>query len=384
MADRTITVDVQSNLREQTQEAKQLNKELDKLDNQRTASRTGSRAADAALGVSGGGTTGMDRGTTGAGGRGGERDFARQAQGLGGLVHVYATFAANIYAVTAAFNALSKAQDTANMIKAADKLSAAYGISLTNVAKSIQNVTDGAISMRDALSMANLGGTAGISSKQMSDLAKVAKGASLALGRDMTDAIERIYRGTIKVEPELLDELGIMVKVDEANKNYARSLNKTVTELTDFEKHQAFANAVTEQGLKKYRSIIELGANPYSRLLASTKDLGDSTLRVVSEGLAPLVNMLSSNPTALALALAYVVKTLVGMAVPAVKNVGAAWLSSLEDSKLAINTQIAHIDKLKEAKRIEVEAYVLAEKEKVQSAVQASKQMGVLKRKSSV
>ena len=374
MADRTITVDVQSNLREQTQEARNLNRELDRAGTQRSTSRTGSRAADAALGASGGGTTGMGRGTTGAGGRGDERDFARQAQGLGGLVHVYATFAANIYAVTAAFTALSKAQDTDNMIKAADKLSAAYGISLTNVAKNMQNVTDGAISMRDALSMANLGGAAGMSTKQMSDLAKVAKGASLALGRDMTDSIERVYKGTIKVEPELLDELGIMVKVDEANKNYARSLNKTVAELTDFEKHQAFANAVTEQGLKKYRSIIELGANPYSRLLASTKDLGDSTLRVVSEGLAPLVNMLSSNPTALALAIAYVVKTLVGMAVPAVKNVGAAWLSSLEDSKNSINAQIAHIDKLKEAKRAEVEEYLSAEKQKVQVAVAASKQ----------
>ena len=156
MADRTITVDVQSNLREQTQEARNLNRELDRVGTQRSTSRTGSRAADAALGASGGGTTGMGRGTTGAGGRGDERDFARQAQGLGGLVHVYATFAANIYAVTAAFNALQKAADTTAMVQGADTLSARYGVSLKNVSKELKDISGQALSTADALQFASL------------------------------------------------------------------------------------------------------------------------------------------------------------------------------------------------------------------------------------
>ena len=58
------------------------------------------------------------------------RDFANQAQGLGGLVRLYATVAANVFAVTAAFNALSQAMDTANMVKGLDTLGAASGRSV--------------------------------------------------------------------------------------------------------------------------------------------------------------------------------------------------------------------------------------------------------------
>ena len=44
-------------------------------------------------------STGIGRGTAAGASRGDSRDFARQAQGLGGLVHIYATFAANVFAV---------------------------------------------------------------------------------------------------------------------------------------------------------------------------------------------------------------------------------------------------------------------------------------------
>ena len=45
---------------------------------------------------------------------------------------------------------------------------------------------------------------------------RVARGASLALGRDLADALDRLTRGAIKLEPEILDELGIMVRLDDA------------------------------------------------------------------------------------------------------------------------------------------------------------------------
>ena len=72
--------------------------------------------------------------------------FAAQAQGLGGLVRVYATFAANIFAVTAAFSALSKAADTANLIKGLDQLGASSGETWARWVKTGRN-PDGAISV---------------------------------------------------------------------------------------------------------------------------------------------------------------------------------------------------------------------------------------------
>lgn len=346
MADRTITVDVQSNLREQTQEARNLNRELDRAGTQRSTSRTGSRAADAALGASGGGTTGMTRGASGAGGRGDTRDFARQAQDLGGLVHIYATFAANVYAVTAAFNALSKAQDTSNMITAAKELSAVYGVSLSNVAKQLSAITDGAISAKEALQFATMGASAGLNTKQMSELSKVAKGASLALGRDLADSMQRIYKGAIKVEPELLDELGIMVKLDQATSDYARTIGKTSSSLTDYERRQAYVNAVIKEGSDKFGELADKSSNPYSKLLAQSQNVLTTMGMVINKGLAPIVELLSQSPMGLAAAILGVVGILTKMAVPSLntfieKQHALATASSTAAAKLAADSRTA-------------------------------------------
>ena len=61
----------------------------------------------------------------------------------------------------------------------------------------------------------------------MEGLTRVAKGASLALGRDMGDALDRLTRGAIKLEPEILDELGIMVRLDDATETFAATLRKS-------------------------------------------------------------------------------------------------------------------------------------------------------------
>ena len=322
MADRTISVELQTNLKEQTEQAKQLNATLEKLvatldkassRTRRSKGSTGTRAADAALGIS---ETGMARGTTGAGGRGGERDFARQAQGLGGLVHLYATFAANIYAVTAAFSALQKAADTTAMVQGADTLSARYGVSLKNVGKELQTISGQALSTADALQFASLGASAGVTQKQMTQLATVATGASKALGRDLNDAMQRIYRGAIKLEPELLDELGIMVKVDEASATYARSLGKTALQLSDVEKRQALTNAVIEQGTRKFGEAAEIAANPYTKLVAAMRDLGQTVLERVNGPVGILVNLLSQSPTALVSVVTLLIGKLAKMAMP--------------------------------------------------------------------
>lgn len=313
MADkRVVIVDVKSNLREETRAAKDLNKELTKA---KSASRTGSRAADAALGTSGFSETGLRRGASGAGGRGDSRDFARQAQGLGGLVHVYATFAANVFAVSAAFNAMNRAMNTELMLKSADALSARYGVALKGVANSIREVTDNALSMRQAIEFSNLGGAAGLTTDQMARLATVAKSASQALGRDLADSMNRVYKGAIKIEPELLDEIGIMVKVDQATAEYARTVGKAASQLTDFERRQAFVNAVTEQGARKFQDISGQ-VNSFSKLTSALTDLQDGALGALNKGVAPLVDLLASSPTALIAAVGVVIAKLTKMALP--------------------------------------------------------------------
>jgi hypothetical protein len=352
MADtRKVTVEVTDNgtLKQVAGEARKLNDVLDRTAQPR---KVQTRAASAALSASGGigggaippTTEGLGRGTAGAQGRGDARDFGRQAQGLGGLVHLYATFAANVYAVSAAFNALSKAADFTNMEKAADILSRKVGASINGLAKDMKDLTDGAISMADALGSASLASSAGLTTTQIKELTTVAKGASIALGRDMTDALQRVFRGTIKIEPELLDELGLMVKVDDANKAYAKTLGKTVSVLTDYERRQAFVNAVTTQGINKYKELADQAANPFSKLFSTIKDLSTGVLTTMNSVLGPFVNMLSQSPTALLLGMIAIVGLLLKQAIPAIGNMREAWIASSKAAQDAVESQIAAIE----------------------------------------
>ena len=244
-------------------------------------------------------------------------DFARQASGLGGLVHVYATFAANMFAVSAAFNALSKAMDTSNLIKGLDQIGAASGRNLGSLAKQMVATTNGAISLQQAMTSTAMASSGGMTNDAILRMTEVAKKASLALGRDMTDSMDRLTKGIVKTQPELLDELGIMTRVIPAQQAYAQQIGKTVASLTDFEKRQAFANAVLAEGEKKFGSI-NLDTNPYSKILASMQNLAQTGLSLVNTVLAPLVNMLSASPTGLAVAMTAIGTSLLKQAIPAI------------------------------------------------------------------
>jgi lambda family phage tail tape measure protein len=255
------------------------------------------------------------RGSAGATGASG-RDFANQARGLDGLVRLYATYAANLFAAGAAFRALSDAADTSNMIQGMNQLGAVTGLALGSIAKNLMNATDGAISMREAMEATTKGTTAGLSGKQMEQLGQVANKASKALGVAMPDAISRLTRGISKLEPELLDELGLFTKIGPATENYARSIGKTASQLTDFERRQAFANAVLKEGLEKFNSI-DIPANPYDKLLASLKNLSFVALDLANKFLVPLVSVLSQSPAGLLAILTAIGASIVKSAIPA-------------------------------------------------------------------
>jgi Ca2+-binding EF-hand superfamily protein len=259
------------------------------------------------------------------------RDFANQAQGLGGLVRLYATYAANIFAVSAAFSALSNAMDTANLVKGLDQLGAASGTALGTLSKRLVEATDGAISLREAMESTAKASSSGMSSENILRMGKVAKQAAQALGVDMADAVNRLTRGITKLEPELLDELGIFTKVDMATQAYAKSVGKSASAITDFEKRMAFANAVLEEGERKFNAI-DFDTNPYTKLLASLKNVAQEGLELVNTVLAPIVRFMSESPKALALAIGALGIALVKQALPALGQFKAGLREAAEES----------------------------------------------------
>ena len=259
------------------------------------------------------------------------RDFAKQSRDLDGLVRLYAVFAANLYAAGAALNALKNAAQFEALTSGLEQLGIASGKNLGSLSKQVVEVTQGAISLSDAMAAVAQSSSAGLTNNQIKDMALVASKASQALGVSMPDAMNRLSRGISKIEPELLDELGIFVKVDEATAKYALSVGKTTASLSDFEKRQAFANATIEEGKKKFAAI-ESSANPYDKLLASINNLTNAGLSLVNKVLSPIISLLAESPMALFGIFTAIGSILIKQAIPAIGQFRAGLRASAEDA----------------------------------------------------
>ena len=232
------------------------------------------------------------------------RQFSAQASGLGGLVAAYAGAAATIFAVTQAFAALNRAAQAEQVIKGTKALALEVGASGDQIIASIQKITKGQLSMAEAATSANIALSAGFGREQIERLTEVSLKASRALGRTLTDAFTRLTRGTAKLEPELLDELGIFVRIEPAVEKYAVSIGKTATALTQFERRQAFVNAAIEEGERKFGIIdtsTESTLESFEKLSATFQDLIRTFGGFAADVISPLVRFFSEGGNAMLL-----------------------------------------------------------------------------------
>lgn len=230
--------------------------------------------------------------------------FSKMQQGTGGLVGAYASLAAQIFAISAAFNFLKRAGDLKVLQAGQTAYAAATGIALRSLTQNIIEATDAQVTFQDAAQSAAIGTAAGLSADQLTRLGKAAKDTSIILGRDVTDSFNRLVRGVTKAEPELLDELGVILRLETATEQYAAQLGKSAKDLTAFERSQAVANDVLAQTEQKYSKILEItggSANIYAQLGKSFDDVLMSVKEVVDVIAGPFAKVLKDTP-ALAIA----------------------------------------------------------------------------------
>jgi hypothetical protein len=231
----------------------------------------------------------------------GTKNFSKMAQGAGGLVAAYATLAANIFAISAAYSFLKKAGDLVALTKGQEAYANRTGKSMKLLTSRIQDATGGLLAFNEASQAAAIGTAAGLSSDQLTGLAKLAKNASVALGRDLTDSFNRLTKGAIKAEPELLDELGIILRLEKASNDYARVLGKNADELTTFEKSQGIVNAVLEQGNEKFKDVGD-NVNNVAKLGKAFDDLVKKLMKFIEPAAGFMATVFVTNVEALAAA----------------------------------------------------------------------------------
>lgn len=229
------------------------------------------------------------------------RSFAAQAQGMGGLVAAYAGAAATTFALQQAYDKLAKSARAAQTLQGLTSIAATAAIDGNKLLSSVQSLTKNQLTLVQAAEQTNLALSAGFNSKQIEGLSVVALKASRALGRDLTDAMTRVVRGSAKMETELLDELGIYTKIEPATRAYAAALNKSVSSLSEYERRQAFVNAVIAEGNKKFSSIntiVPTSAEKIEAFGAKIVDLSQQLGMLLADTLAPLADFLTNNTAA--------------------------------------------------------------------------------------
>ena len=266
------------------------------------------------------------------------RSFSRlrdSIDGSNGIVAAYATLATQAFAVSAAFNQLRSATQVEQLMRGLEEQSARTGATLGSTAKHMQEITGYSISMGDAMRAAAQVAAAGFSTSTMEALTQAATDSAVALGRNVPDALDRFIKGTTKLEPELLDEMGIMVKLDQATSQYAQAIGKVPSQLTATEKRTAYLNAVLDESKTKFEGMAKaVGTNPYDKLAAAFTDLVQNSLMKLNDaGVLEFVQKLANNTEFLIAGLAYLGSTVIKQVIPGLYGMAASAAAAAEALK---------------------------------------------------
>ena len=286
------------------------------------------------------------------------KNFSKMAQGItGGLVPAYAVLAANVFAISAAFNFFKKAADTSILVKAQEDYTSKTGVGLKRIAQGLQEASDGMLTFQKSSEAAAIGVAKGFSPQQLNDLAIGARKASAALGRDFEESFDRLVRGVSKAEPELLDELGIVLRLEKATKSYGGAIGVAADKLNNFQKSQAILLEVQKQ-LDAQFGAVEPATNSFVKLQVAF----DKIIKQVTQGILPaveaLANIITNNSTTAILAFGALGLSIAKAALPLEE-----WKQDFQDIGSAADTALGKLDmKIEKIKTELAEASVNANK----------------------
>ena len=117
----------------------------------------------------------------------------------------------------------------------------------------ISRAVKGTMSQMDLFKQANNAMILGVTrnTDEMAEMFQIAQTLGAALGVDTPQAVESLITGIGRQSRLMLDNIGIIVKADEAYESYAKKLKITKDDLTDAQKKQAFFTAAMESARAK-------------------------------------------------------------------------------------------------------------------------------------
>ena len=169
---------------------------------------------------------------------------------------------------------------------------------ISQALEKLKEATNGTMSEFDLFQQANNAMILGVTknSDEMAEMFDIAQRLGRALGRDTRTSVESLITGIGRQSRLMLDNIGIITKVEEANEAYARSLNKNVSQLTDSEKKQAFLNATMEAAREKVALLGEETGSSQDQLDAFGAAMDNLSVNIgkgLGTAFLPLINAMT-------------------------------------------------------------------------------------------
>ncbi len=158
-----------------------------------------------------------------------------------------------------------------------ENLSKASGFSSQALNK-LKIATDGTINSIELMEQANNAMLLGIvdNENQMAEMFDISQRLASSLGQDTLFGVQSLVTGLGRQSKLMLDNLGIMIDVEKANKDYADVLGISSRQLSDQQRKQAFVNAAMSQARDLVKDLGEenlTATDHFNRLRTATDEL---------------------------------------------------------------------------------------------------------------
>ncbi|MDD5774359.1 MAG: hypothetical protein PHS64_00275 [Candidatus Omnitrophica bacterium] len=150
------------------------------------------------------------------------------------------------------------------------------GADANTLLNELKEKSGGLIDNKALVESANRAMSLGIPLSKLGDLMEIARAKARDMGISATQAFNDIATGVGRASPLILDNLGLVMKVEAANQRMATSLGKTVEQLTDKEKKLAVLDATLAAGqeaLSRYNMTLLTTKEKMEKLTATVNNL---------------------------------------------------------------------------------------------------------------
>jgi hypothetical protein len=194
---------------------------------------------------------------------------------------------AGLFSLKKAFDFAHEAAKLEGVKSSFTALAASQGKDADQMLEKMRELSAGTVSDLKLMQSANQALLLGLPVDRFGDMLTIARSAAAATGQSMDFMLNSIVTGLGRGSKLMLDNLGIVFKIEDAYKEYAESLDLTASELTEAQKKQAFINKALEVGADNAKKAGSSGlslTDKWAQLQAATDNLSKS----MGKGLVPI------------------------------------------------------------------------------------------------